>query len=226
MALAALKLTQRSRRGNRRRVRRTASGRSFAFNLRFPGQYFDSETGLHYNVRRDYDPATGRYHESDPAGLRGGVNTYAYVGGNPLVFFDSLGLSPQDVNNAWTWLQQNYPDLTNGVSFGPSWFLDQTGEGGVYFPGTKRFLIRKEFYTKDCLTKEELSDLRNTLAHEALHIFLESKVGAWNFLWNSSFYGYHDWIYRTAAAIATYQDLALPGTPQPSIVNYPPGLRH
>ncbi len=60
--------------------------------LRFPGQYFDAETGLHYNYFRDYNPSTGRYIESDPIGLKGGLNTYVYVEADPLTRIDPDGL--------------------------------------------------------------------------------------------------------------------------------------
>lgn len=64
---------------------------TFGYNPRLPGQIFDSETGNHYNYFRDYDPQTGRYVQSDPIGLRGGINTYGYAGSNPLSNIDPDG---------------------------------------------------------------------------------------------------------------------------------------
>jgi RHS repeat-associated protein len=64
----------------------------------FPGQYYDVETGKHYNYFRDYDPETGRYIESDPIGLDGGMNTYTYVLNNPLTNIDPTGKSTISIN--------------------------------------------------------------------------------------------------------------------------------
>ena len=67
-------------------------GVGFDFPLRFPGQYADRETSLYYNYFRYYDQAIGRFPQSDPIGLRGGLNTYAYVRGMPLQYSDPTGL--------------------------------------------------------------------------------------------------------------------------------------
>jgi RHS repeat-associated protein len=74
---------------------------TLTYNLRFPGQYSLNESGLYYNHFRTYDPTTGRYIESDPIGVGGGMNTYGYVLQNPIMLSDSLGLFPC---NDWGWM--------------------------------------------------------------------------------------------------------------------------
>jgi RHS repeat-associated protein len=122
--------------------------------LRFPGQIYDSQAGLQQNYFRDYDPAVGRYVESDPIGLRSGVNTYAYANANPISLTDPLGLRPLtqcekdlllpyipdiDLNNAdlhdgkvpW-YLPKQYDGITRGndIYFRPGVY-DSTTLSGI-----------------------------------------------------------------------------------------------
>jgi RHS repeat-associated protein len=74
-----------------------STGQPFHLNARMPGQELDAETGFFHNGFRDYDPASGRYVESDPLGLAAGWNTYAYVGGDPVMRMDPFGLACKGV---------------------------------------------------------------------------------------------------------------------------------
>ncbi|WP_082493086.1 RHS repeat-associated core domain-containing protein [Acidovorax sp. Leaf76] len=70
------------------------------YNLRYPGQYFDEESGLHYNHFRSYDPKNGgRYTQADPIGLEGGWNRFGYVGADPLSYWDKYGLDKMNLFN-------------------------------------------------------------------------------------------------------------------------------
>jgi RHS repeat-associated protein len=87
----------------------TVSGPSYAqavkFDLRYPGQVFDEETGLSYNLHRYYDAATGRYIQADPIGLEGGWNRFGYVGGDPLGFADDEGLQRRSATPSVSYAQ-------------------------------------------------------------------------------------------------------------------------
>ncbi|WP_244668875.1 RHS repeat domain-containing protein [Xanthomonas phaseoli] len=108
-------------------------GAALVLDMRFPGQRFDAASGLNQNYFRDYDSATGRYGQSDPIGLDGGIATYSYVGGNPYGKIDPLGLA-----DIYIWMPLPY---TGGIpSYGKlhSTFghvsVDAYGQGFSYGP--------------------------------------------------------------------------------------------
>lgn len=150
---------------------------SVTFNLRFPGQYYDEFTGLHYNLNRYYNPELGRYMEPDPIGLEGGLNPYVYADNNPLSNVDPSGLDciggscssgfEQGMYDWWpgykfgTGLYNSYMSGSNQFSFwegvdGGASFLGSLGKGLSWtarevntFLGNSRFLMPElEWSTK------------------------------------------------------------------------------
>jgi RHS repeat-associated protein len=105
-------------------------------NVGFPGQYYDSETGLWNNGFRDYDASVGRYVESDPLGLAAGINTFAYVGADPTKFVDSSGLDFFGKCTAQQYLKKYGGEAWRHAK------QDRTNNPGPVFPGTPQEALR------------------------------------------------------------------------------------
>jgi len=122
-----------------------AAGSSIEQPWRLPGQYFDAETGLHYNVHRYYSPETGRYITSDPAGLDGGLNRYAYGQASPGNFIDPYGLrSFPESNGPIEHIFGGIYWLTDGAS-PPQGLVDFSAGAGDTFSFGITKLIREKY---------------------------------------------------------------------------------
>lgn len=107
---------------------------TFVFNQRFPGQVFDAETGLFQNWHREYNPRIGRYLESDPIGLEGGINTYVYVDGNPTSFVDLSGTASVKIDGNRVTVHKNdvdpWPSDPHGHVYDKNLVVDK--DGNIY----------------------------------------------------------------------------------------------
>ncbi len=141
-------------------------------NLRFQGQYFDAETGLHYNRFRYYDPDCGRFISQDPIGLRGGINLYQYAP-NPVTWIDPLGLT-----GAKTVITG--PNLPINSATGLS-----TGEGGpgIHNEGVQKAYdnvpehLRRDYHAK-CAEPDALSKIGNATGAKTVEDLRKSTEGA------------------------------------------------
>ncbi|MEN5355894.1 RHS repeat-associated core domain-containing protein [Stenotrophomonas sepilia] len=163
-------------------------GTLFEFAMRFPGQRYDAESGLHYNVQRDYDPASGRFVTSDPLGLQGGISTYGYVKGNPLTSVDPDGMlaipllpPPPVVTGAPGAVgAYNETDLSNpngNWDFGPKINLDSLknvlmlqemmgiGPNGLLNPNSATSQMSLAVLKQACSDRDKDEDCRKEIEH-------------------------------------------------------------
>jgi RHS repeat-associated protein len=176
----ALKLDKRDQPVQLRSLKTESKGGKKRSSLRgrrigvYPGQYYDQETGLHYNYFRYYNPQTGRYITPDPIGLEGGVNLFAYANGNPIRWTDPWGLRSLTQGEI-TMLKTVYNntinyekvDVRSGASLDPrTWPPIASGYAvtlgnRIYFP--------TDNYKED-FSKEDLS-YQAFLVHESGHVY-------------------------------------------------------
>ncbi|MDR6673840.1 RHS repeat-associated core domain-containing protein [Xanthomonas sp. 1678] len=144
-------------------------GTTFVFDMRFPGQRYDSATGFNQNYFRDYEPGTGRYGQSDPIGLNGGYSTYAYVGGSSMGRIDPLGLrSPNEQEAAF--ISSLFGDCFDFAS------IDISGtsrERASSLSGGSVSIPASLFNGGDVNKGLDLYSVnaRSTLAHEVFHVW-------------------------------------------------------
>jgi RHS repeat-associated protein len=123
-------------------------------NLRFPGQYFDAESGLNYNMMRDYDPTLGRYIQNDPIGGNNGHNVYAYVKSNPMNFTDRQGLNPErsienynQLNTDANYYYTKYSEMPDYKGLDPWTFIRADSRYYFYEHNSQEFEFNGQCYS-------------------------------------------------------------------------------
>jgi len=138
--------------------------------LRFQGQYFDAETGLHYNRHRYYDPETARFVTQDPIGLDGGVNLYQYAP-NPMGWIDPLGLATNGQLGTYKDLAKgkvNNGDQLEAHELVRNEALEQMGCGAKTKTGNPKRHPDNPSIALDLLTHDDVHRHENALAQRHL----------------------------------------------------------
>jgi len=130
-----------------------------------------------YNWNRDYDPALGRYVESDPIGLSGGINPYGYVGADPLIRLDLQGLTQHDVDVINNYISSNFPDIhrSGGYTFGDP----DAGNEASTSPIDGITTLPTDVKCKK-LNYDQFYELFSTMLHESMHSTDSGFQRAWD----------------------------------------------
>jgi len=135
----------------------------------YAGQYYDSETRLHYNYHRYYDPNTGRYLTPDPIGLAGGLNLFSYSSNNPANWNDPYGLRPlksKEINALKKYFGSSLK--TDKID------LEISSHGGAWSPYGNQISLPEDFFKNNDECQElELTDpdIFSIFIHEAFHVW-------------------------------------------------------
>ena len=150
--------------------------------MRFPGQFFDAEAGLSYNYFRDYDSKTGRYIQSDPINIRGGLNVFSYANANVMSAIDPLGLT------AWICQQGKNFNVVIPIQFQKMKGVTDENVKSIKEDIQRRWKLKFDEYQLE-VTIREMNNAVVARAGDAPNPIVKISAGGRAVIWQSALFG-------------------------------------